>query len=302
MVKFNYGRAICYSGYREGQSPLTGVYPSYEQIKEDLLILEKNYSYIRMYDPSTHAKTALKVIRDNKLKLKVILGADLTTEVYNPNCPWDKRVRTEEELKVNKEQNLKQIHELIKLAKEYDDIIIAVSCGNESTSTWNSRLVKEETLVEYAKLLKDNTNKPVTFCEAADGWLDRLSILVDVLDFISVHSYPLWQNISLDEAIKVNQRDYRDICKKYPDKFVIFTELGWATDSQEHFANHRQTNEECQKEYLDKLNAWLDKDQVLGFVFEAFDEPWKGSKDPHEMEKHWGIYNVNRKPKLVAKL
>ena len=34
-----HGNAICYSGYREGQNPGTGVYPSYEEIREDLLIL-----------------------------------------------------------------------------------------------------------------------------------------------------------------------------------------------------------------------------------------------------------------------
>jgi len=37
------------------------------------------------------------------------------------------------------------------------------------------------------------------------------------------------------------------------------------------------------------------------FFFEAFDEPWKGSKDPDEPEKHWGIYYENRTPKKVKK-
>ena len=38
------------------------------------------------------------------------------------------------------------------------------------------------------------------------------------------------------------------------------------------------------------------------FFFEAFDEDWKGS--PHDWngaEKHWGMYTVDRKPKLVVK-
>jgi hypothetical protein len=34
-------------------------------------------------------------------------------------------------------------------------------------------------------------------------------------------------------------------------------------------------------------------------VFEAFDEPWKGSPDPMEPEKHWGLFTVERHPKLV---
>lgn len=35
---FKFGKAICYSGYRDGQSPTT-VCPSREQIEEDLMIL-----------------------------------------------------------------------------------------------------------------------------------------------------------------------------------------------------------------------------------------------------------------------
>ena len=34
--------AICFSGYRRGQSPRTGVYPSYDQIKQDLAIVRRH--------------------------------------------------------------------------------------------------------------------------------------------------------------------------------------------------------------------------------------------------------------------
>ena len=40
--------------YRHGQSPISRVYPSYEEIKEDLMILKDKFDYIRMYDPSNH--------------------------------------------------------------------------------------------------------------------------------------------------------------------------------------------------------------------------------------------------------
>ncbi len=44
---------------------------------------------------------------------------------------------------------------------------------------------------------------------------------------------------------------------------------------------------------------WSNQKQILTFVFEAFDEPWKGSDDPQEPEKHWGMFTVDRKPKLA---
>ncbi len=57
-MHLDYGNAICYSGYREGQYP-GGTYPSYEEIKEDLLILAKNWQYLRLYDCTPHAETVL---------------------------------------------------------------------------------------------------------------------------------------------------------------------------------------------------------------------------------------------------
>ena len=49
---------------------------------------------------------------------------------------------------------------------------------------------------------------------------------------------------------------------------------------------------------LDALAA-ADEQQVLVYLFEAFDENWKGSDHPLEPEKHWGIYRADRQPKLV---
>ena len=42
---------------------------------------------------------------------------------------------------------------------------------------------------------------------------------------------------------------------------------------------------------------WAEQEQVLVYYFEAFDESWKGSDDPLEPEKHWGLYKTNRRPK-----
>ena len=95
------GKAICYSGYRQGQSPDSDVYPSYDQVKEDLLILQEHWAYIRLYDCSEHAETVLNVIDHEKLNLKVMLGAYIGAELNNFGCPWG-TIFTEEELKKNK--------------------------------------------------------------------------------------------------------------------------------------------------------------------------------------------------------
>lgn len=45
--------------------------------------------------------------------------------------------------------------------------------------------------------------------------------------------------------------------------------------------------------------TWSNEKNILVFVFEAFDEPWKGSDEALEPEKHWGLFTVDRKPKKV---
>ena len=67
------GKAICYSGFREGQSP-GEIYPSYNEIKEDLLILQHHWKYLRLYDCDKQTETVLEVIRKEKLDFKVMLG------------------------------------------------------------------------------------------------------------------------------------------------------------------------------------------------------------------------------------
>ena len=61
-LDIEFGNAICYSGYREDQSPLSNDFPSYEQVLEDLRILAHHWQYLRLYDCSRHAELVLQVI------------------------------------------------------------------------------------------------------------------------------------------------------------------------------------------------------------------------------------------------
>ncbi|NIV45509.1 MAG: hypothetical protein GWN46_01080, partial [Gammaproteobacteria bacterium] len=74
------GPAIAYSGYRDGQSPKTGVLPSQDQVAEDLRILAKNWRLIRVYAADRHGEDVLEVIRREKIDLEVMLGIWLERE------------------------------------------------------------------------------------------------------------------------------------------------------------------------------------------------------------------------------
>ncbi|MDD1782876.1 glycosyl hydrolase family 17 protein [Enterovibrio sp. ZSDZ35] len=293
-----YRNAICYSGYREGQNPREGIYPTYNEIKEDLIILSKNWQALRLYDCSHHARLVLDVIRTEKLDFKVMLGADVAAEMNNPGCPWGAQF-SEEMLEENRRHNHQEIQQLIALANAFPDIVDYVSVGNEASVEWTDHLISVEKLVEHVKTVKSNISQPVTFCENYVPWTYKLDELVAELDFISLHTYPVWEYKTLDDALEYTKQNYYAVADKYPNKPVIITEAGWATASNGRGIEEWNASEELQAAYYEQLLEWTRKEQILTFVFEAFDEPWKGDAHPQEPEKHWGLFKVDRTPKLV---
>lgn len=294
------GRAICYSGFREGQNP-GGTYPSYAEIKEDLLLLSGHWKYLRLFDCDLHAQTVIEVIRQENLDFKVLLGAYITAEMNNFNCPWNGGVYSEEQLEKNKKENIDRIDQLIVLANQHPDIIFALSVGNEACVEWTDHYVPENKVVEYVKRVKKGAKQPVTFCENYLPWLFKLDKLAGEVDFISIHTYPVWEYKHISESLDYTKENYEAVARKFPGKPVVITEAGWATNSNGRGINPENVNEDYQKTYFDKLMQWADKEQVLTFFFEAFDEYWKGSPEPFEPEKHWGLFKIDRTPKLAVK-
>ena len=308
-----FGKAICYSGYRAGQNP-ERQFPSKEELREDLHILVKDgYSYIRMYDPNMHAERALQVIQEDKLPLRCVIGIDSFPETNNPKCPFVEQHYTDEELQAHIARNDNEIEKLIAMVKKYSDYVAAVSVGNENTPVWTAHKVSEERLIRHARRLKEELDKPVTFCEGYYEW-PALGELAKELDIISVHSYPYHYGTSLDEAVAQNKSQYSDIVKLYPEHQVIITELGWSSDSTEHHRHAAIVGDEIidlefdpeapkraslphAKRYYEEVRAWVEADHVIAFYFEAFDELWKGSS-VHSSECNFGVYDNDRKRKL----
>jgi exo-beta-1,3-glucanase (GH17 family) len=295
-----HGNAICYSGYREGQNPGDGTYPSYQQIREDLLILARNWKFLRLYDCSPHAETVLAVIRDEGLDFKVMLGLDMAAEMSNPHCPWGADF-SDQTLDANERANKQEVQRLIALANENPDTVFSVSVGNEASVEWTDHMVPVENLVGYVREVKREIKQPVTFCENYVPWTDKLEPLAEELDFIAVHTYPAWEYRSIHDALEYTKQNYHSVVDHYPDKPVIITEAGWTTAANGRGIDPHNASEELQASYYEQLLEWTTEKQILTFVFEAFDEPWKGSPDPLEPEKHWGLFKLDRTPKLALR-
>ena len=298
MLKLPQGNAICYSGYRHGQSPDSRQYPSLAQIREDLHILRKHWQLLRLYDCSVHAERVLQVIEEDRLPFQVMLGAYLGPEMNNFGCPWG-GTYSEEHLEASRRENAAELQRLVALAQRYPDIVFSVAVGNEATVDWTDHFVPVPHMIDYVRQVKAQLRQPVTFCENYVPWQHKLRELVAELDFISLHTYPVWEYKHIHEALDYTKDNVASVAQLYPDKPIVITEAGWCTASNGRGMHAEHAVQELQAIYHQDLMDWTRQAGLLCFVFEAFDEPWKGSADPLEPEKHWGLFTVDRKPKLV---
>ena len=293
------GRAICYSGYRDGQSPDAQRFPSSEQVRADLVLLARHWRLLRLYDCSRHAELVLEVIRRERLPLKVLLGAWLAAEADNPGCPWG-GVHGAAQLARNVAENGRELQRLVALATRYPEVVVAVSAGNEACVDWTDHLVPPARVVGYVRELKRRLPQPVTFCENYLPWQSQLSALAAEVDFISIHTYPAWEATAPGDSLAFTDQNWRSVAERHPGKPVIVTEAGWTTRSNGRGVRAEDATPANQALYLEALDGWSRERGILTFVFEAFDEDWKGAADPLEPEKHWGIFTSDRRPKPAA--
>jgi exo-beta-1,3-glucanase (GH17 family) len=273
-----HGAAIAYSGYRAGQHPDTGPFPTPEQVREDLTILAKNWKYIRVYSADRHSEDVLQTIRREHLGLKVMLGVwlDGKPELLNANSL--------------------QIVRAIALANEYPDVVAAVNVGNEALVSWSDHRVTEERMLAYVTSVKAGVHCAVTLADDYLYWKEPTAKLAAEVDFITLHTYPVWGGEDIDTALAATIRVYEAVRAAHPGKTIVIGEAGWPTFTDNPKNAPGAGSEVKQQRYFRELNDWAKSAGITVFVFEAFDEPWKGAGT----EGHWGVFNEARKAKAAV--
>ncbi len=288
------GDAVSYGCYRKGQAPGEKG-PSKAEILEDLKIISQYWNLIRVYNADDDTERILQVIHENNLPIKVIVGIWLEREINNPEL---------------KKDNIKNAMRGIALANKYQKYISSVSVGNEALVFWSAHRMNPDILIRYIRAVRNNANVPVTVADDYNFWNNPESKKVaDELDFIITHIYPLWNGKNLDNAIEwMDSVYFLDVKKMHPNKVLVLGEIGWATTynaekvgpGEQGTLIKAEVSLKAQEKFLIKLDKWINEKKVVTFLFEAFDEPWKGGGDTspqNEIEKHWGVFYENRTPK-----
>ena len=284
------GMGAAYGPFRDGQAPWDGA-PSIEELREDLHIISKSWKWIRLYGSRGISSDILNIIRNDSLGIKVMLGAWIAKE--------DGTIEASNE-------NKDEISHTIKLANAYPDVVNSVNIGNETMVYWSDHKVDIDIMTNYLNYARKRVRVPVTTADDLGFWNQEESKkIAEQCDFIVLHIHPLWGGQSIEKSLDWVKEIYNQIQLMHPSKQIVIGETGWATMKHNEGLQHElikgNPSEKNQKLYYNNFRKWAEENQIPHHFFEIFDEKWKGGDHPNEVEKHWGVYYSNRKPKQAMK-
>jgi len=277
--------AVCYGPHRDGQRP-GGPGPTADQLREDLALMVPFWNLLRVYGAGGHSETMLRVIREDAMPMRVVLGVWIAPE--------------------DDAANLAEVEKGVRLANEYRDIVVAVAVGNETQIEWSAHRSSEQKLVEYVRMVRAGVHQPVTVADDFNFWNKPKSRLVaGEIDFLLMHAHPMWNGVQLEDALPWLRSQLSAVRAMHPGRTVVVGETGWATsvhtEGEQAALIKGAAGEAEQKAFFDAARAWADSTGETVFLFEAFDENWKGGDHPAEVEKHWGFHHADRTPKAALR-
>jgi exo-beta-1,3-glucanase (GH17 family) len=294
------GNAVAYGPHRDGQRP-GGPAPSRAELREDLQLMLPHWNLLRLYGASGVAGTILELIREDELDMKVMLGVWIAPEEER-----DAEGRVVARDSVAAAANRTEVAAAIRLAAAFPELIVAVAVGNETQVDWSAHRSPLDILIGYVREVRAAVPMPVTSVDDFKWWLAPESrTLAREIDFVTMHAHPLWNGRQLEEGMAWMLEQIAAVQDLHADREVVLGETGWATSvadvGEQATLIKGRVGEAEQKVFYDEVRAWAAAERMTVFVFEAFDENWKGGDDPAEVEKHWGLFNADRTPKAAVR-
>ncbi|WP_448033676.1 glycoside hydrolase family 17 protein [Bradyrhizobium liaoningense] len=256
-------QCISYAPFRNHQtslSPATQV--SREQIAEDLAQLAEISDCIRTYAtdlgldqiPELAARAGLKVIQG------IFLDKD-------------------------QQKNRTQISTAIRLAREYPGTVIALVVGNE---TLLRKDITVSDLADTIRAVKAQVSVPVTYADVWEFWLSNRE-LYDVVDFVTIHILPYWENVPIpaESAVKHADAIRRQVAAAFPGKEILIGEIGWP--SQGRMRESALPSPVNQARVVSEVLDLARREHFRVNLFEAYDESWKREIEG-TVGGSWGLF------------
>jgi exo-beta-1,3-glucanase (GH17 family)/cellulose synthase/poly-beta-1,6-N-acetylglucosamine synthase-like glycosyltransferase len=259
---------VSFSPYQRNQNPQTGPNPSMADIDRDLAALAGKVNAVRTYS----TLDGLDKIPELAVKydLKVVAGA------------WvDQRAQRSEQ----------EISNLIRMVRANPDTVERVLVGNESILRGDLRVPQ---LIRYIQQVKRAVKVPVSTAEPWHVWKDHPELVREV-DYIAIHVLPYWEGIKQQDALAFLKEKYDDLRATYPNKRIMFTEVGWPSGGR--VRNDAVPSIDNQARFIREFIALARANNFDYFLMEAIDQPWKFSIEG-EAGAYWGILDSDRQLKF----
>jgi exo-beta-1,3-glucanase (GH17 family)/cellulose synthase/poly-beta-1,6-N-acetylglucosamine synthase-like glycosyltransferase/branched-subunit amino acid transport protein AzlD len=258
---------MSFSPLRLGNDPVTGQYPTEEEIDADLSLLQGQVRAVRTYGLGGTLSAIPRLA--NKHGMKVTLGAWLTE---------------------NLDENELELERLVKVARANHNIV-QVIIGNETIL--RGELTVEQ-LTSYLDRMRKLLKLPVSSGEPWNVWLANPELAKHV-DFIAAHFLPYWEGVALKAALDHIDTAFDMLQKTFPKKRVIMAEVGWPSNGRtRRAAVASQANEAI---FLRNYLVRAEQNHYEYFLMEAFDQPWK-SESEGAVGAYWGVFDVYRNQKF----
>ncbi len=269
-------RSVSFAPYREGQSPLLKIYPTPQQIEEDLALLRGRVRGVRTYTSREGMEIVPQLAR--KYGLKVTMGAWLGAE-HGPKGAEGRAI------------NRAEVDALIALANAFPDVIERVIVGNEVLLR---RDLPPETLLSYIREVKSQVEQPVSY---ADVWAFHLKNpqVTRELDYVTIHLLPYWEDepAGVDDVAPHLEHYHRLVQEAFPEKPILIGEAGWPT-----MGRSRGPAVPGVVNSAKFVRSLIQVAEQHGFdynVVEAYDQPWKAALEGTVGAK-WGLWSADRQP------
>lgn len=264
--------SLSFAPFREGQSPMAGVFPTPAQIEADLQLMSEKTHSIRTYASAEGTMPVIPALV-RKYGLALIQGAWLGGEAKGNN---------------------KEIDELIRSANANPDVVKRVIVGNEVLLRGD---LEPEELIKYIREVKKAVKQPVSYADVWSMYMKYPELIKEV-DFITIHILPYWE----DEPIAVAQapahiaRIYQHVQQEAnaiaPNKPILIGESGWPSEGRQRgWAVPSVVNE------AKFIRGLIQVANANGFdynIVEAINQSWKSELEG-VVGANWGLFSIDRK-------
>ncbi len=249
-----------------GQDPALGTVIDDEQLELDVLVASLAAERIRLYGCDAVLDRAARKAKalPEAFRPEVALGAWISSDFA---------------------ANRRQIECVIRVCGEgLCDLAVV---GNEVLLRGD---VDEATLLGYLELVRAALpGVPVTTGEDQNVLLAHPRVM-DASDVVLAHLYPFWGGVSIEHAMAALRDGYAALRDAAGSKLVVIGETGWPSCGEPN--GQAIPGPENASRYLREFVEWSRSEDVIGFYFSTFDEPWKVQ---HEGERGrcWGLFEEN---------